>query len=222
MLKHVFDFLCSLIGLVILFPVFLLFAILILLTSQGGIFFRGVRVGYNGKLFRIYKFRSMIKDAEGKGKWNIGNHDKRITPIGRLIRNTKIDELPQLINIILGEMSFVGPRPELPIYVTMYTDREKPILDLKPGITDWASILHFDQYHVFSKANDPDKAYLQFIRPLKLYLQLYYWEKHDFINDMKIIFWTIFKILTRSNSVPKEVSYILLKYKKEQSKKISQ
>ncbi len=214
MLKRTFDFLCSLIGLVILFPVFLLFAILILLTSQGGIFFRGVRIGQNGKPFQIYKFRSMIKDAEGKGKWNIGNHDKRITPIGRLLRNTKIDELPQLINIIFGEMSFVGPRPELPIYVSMYTDREKPILDLKPGITDWASIMHFAQYKVFSKANDPDEAYLRFIRPLKLQLQLYYREKHDFINDIKIIFWTVYKTLTRSNYIPKEISQVLLKYKK--------
>ena len=200
MIKRLFDIVCSLIGLIILSPLFLILAIIIVATSPGGVFFRGVRVGQFGKPFRIFKFRSMVKDAEGKGKWNVGDNDDRITLIGHFLRNTKIDELPQLINVLIGDMSLVGPRPELQVYVDMYTEKEKPILDLKPGITDWASITNFDQFEVFTKAKDPDEAYLEYIRPLKLQLQLYYREHNSFLNDIKIIFWTIYKVISRTEN----------------------
>lgn len=208
-MKRLFDVVCSLIGLIILSPLFLVLSIVIAITSPGGVFFRGVRVGQYGKPFRIFKFRSMIKDAEGKGKWNVGDNDDRITPIGHFLRNTKIDELPQLINVLIGDMSLVGPRPELQVYIDMYTEREMPILDLKPGITDWASITNFDQFEVFTKAEDSDEAYLKYIRPLKLDLQLYYREHNSFFNDIKIIFWTLYKVISRTEKLPKDIVHIV-------------
>ena len=217
MIKRIFDIVCSLIGLIILSPLFLILAVIIAATSPGGVFFRGVRVGQYGKPFRIFKFRSMVKDAEGKGKWNVGDNDDRITLIGHFLRNTKIDELPQLINVLIGDMSLVGPRPELQVYVDMYTEKEKPILNLKPGITDWASITNFDQFEVFTKAKDPDEAYLEYIRPLKLQLQLYYREHNSFLNDIKIIFWTIYKVISRTEKLPADIAHIVEAYKIRQA-----
>lgn len=215
-MKRLFDFICSLAGLIILSPLFIILSIIIASTSPGGVFFRGVRVGQYGKPFKIFKFRSMVKDAEGRGKWNVGNNDDRITPIGHFLRNTKLDELPQLINVLIGNMSLVGPRPELQFYIDMYTERENPILDLKPGITDWASITNFDQFEVFTKATDPDEAYLKYIRPLKLELQLYYRNHKSFISDIKIIFWTIFKVISRSEKLPKDIEHIVSSFKIEE------
>lgn len=214
-MKRVFDIICSLAGLIVLSPLFIIIAAIIAVTSPGGVFFRGVRVGKYGNTFRIFKFRSMVKDAEGKGKWNVGDKDDRITRIGRFLRNTKIDELPQLINVILGDMSFVGPRPELQFYIDMYTEKEKPILDLKPGITDWASITNFDQFESFTNATDPDEAYLKYIRPLKLQLQLYYRDNNSFLSDIKIIFWTTYKVISRTQKLPKEIAPIIAVYEAE-------
>ncbi len=223
MTKRFFDISCSLLGLIVLSPLFLVLSIIIAFTSPGGVFFRGVRVGQFGNPFRIFKFRSMVMDAEGKGKWNVGDDDDRITPIGHFLRNTKIDELPQLINVLIGEMSLVGPRPELQVYVDMYTDKEKPILDLKPGITDWASITNFNQFVVFTEARDPDEAYVKYIRPLKLQLQLYYRANHSFSIDIKIIFWTIYKIISRTDRLPENIKNIVLinKYSSPASKALS-
>lgn len=212
-MKRVFDIAFSLLGLLVLAPLFVVLAIVISATSPGGVFYRGVRVGQYGKPFRIFKFRTMIKDAEAKGKWNVGDNDERITPIGHFLRNTKLDELPQLINVLIGDMSLVGPRPELQIYVDMYTEREKPILDLKPGVTDWASIANFDQYKVFTKAGDPDEAYLEHIRPLKLELQLYYREHRSFLCDTRIMLWTIYKVVSRSEKLPRDIRRILPSFK---------
>ncbi|WML46675.1 sugar transferase [Neobacillus sp. PS3-34] len=125
-----------------------------------------------------------------------------------ILRNTKVDELPQLINVLIGDMSFVGPRPELQHYVNMYTEQEKRILDLKPGITDWASITNFDQFEIFTKAKDPDEAYLKYIRPLKLQLQLYYRNNNSFFSDIKIILWTVYKVISHSEKLPMEIAQI--------------
>lgn len=214
-MKRLLDIVISFLSLVILFPLFVVIAALVMVTSPGGVFFRGVRVGQYGKPFRIYKFRSMVKDAEGNGKWNVGNNDERITPIGRFLRITKIDELPQLINVLKGDMSLVGPRPELQIYVDMYTEEEKKILDLKPGITDWASLANFDQYRIFTRAKDPDEAYLKYIRPLKLKLQLYYRYNNSMLIDLKIILWTIYKVIFRSKRLPKEIEAIVAEYREK-------
>lgn len=213
-MKRLFDILAGGFGLILLSPVFLIMSIVITLDSPGGVFFRGPRVGKNGKVFRIFKFRSMVKDCEGKGKWNVGDNDSRITKTGHFLRKTKLDEIPQLINVFLGNMSFVGPRPELQVYVDMYTDEEKKILDLKPGITDYASMVNIAQFETFTKAVDPDEAYLKYIRPLKLKLQLYYRDNNSFFGDIRIIFWTIYKVLTHSDKLPKEIHSIVEEHKK--------
>ena len=208
-MKRLFDFFVSLIGIIILSPVFLIISLIIVIDSPGGVFFRGVRVGQNGKDFRIFKFRSMRPDCEGKGKWNVGNDDDRITRVGHFLRNTKLDELPQLLNVLKGDMSLVGPRPELRYYINMYTEREMPILDLKPGITDWASITNFEQFKGFTDADDPDEYYLKCVRPLKLDLQLYYRDNHSFWNDIRCMFWTAYKVIFRSQKLPKDIQAIV-------------
>lgn len=214
-MKRVFDFVVSLLGLIILSPIFLILSIMIVVDSRGGVFFRGVRVGKDGKDFKIFKFRSMRPDCEGKGKWNVGNNDDRITRVGHFLRNTKLDELPQLINVLKGDMSLVGPRPELRFYIDMYTEREMPILDLKPGITDWASMTNFEQFKGFTEANDPDAYYLEAVRPLKLELQLYYRYNNSFLNDIKCLFWTVYKVITRSQKLPADIQAIVDKKKRE-------
>ena len=208
-MKRLFDFSVSLIGLLILSPVFLVLAILITLDSPGGVFFRGVRVGQHGEDFKIFKFRSMRPDCEGKGKWNVGDDDDRITRMGHFLRKSKLDELPQLINVLKGDMSLVGPRPELRYYIDMYTDREMPILDLKPGVTDWASITNFEQFKGFTEATDPDQYYLEVVRPVKLELQLYYRYHHSFLDDIRCLFWTAYKVFTHSQKLPAEVQQIV-------------
>lgn len=213
-MKRTFDVIVSILGLILLLPLFVILAMIITVTSPGGVFFRGVRVGKNGRPFRIFKFRSMVKDAEGKGKWNVSMNDSRVTPIGNFLRNTKLDELPQLINVLLGDMSIVGPRPELQHYVDMYTENEKTILDLKPGITDWASITNFDQFEVFTRASDPDKAYLENIRPLKIRLQLHYRNNNSFMADIRIILWTVYRLIARTSKLPEEIGHIVREYKR--------
>ena len=220
-MKRLFDIVASLVGLIVLSPVFLIVSLMIVLDSRGGVFFRGERVGRHNKTFRIFKFRSMVPDCEGKGKWNVGDKDDRITRVGHFLRKSKLDELPQLINVLRGEMSFVGYRPELRYYIDMYTETEMPILDLKPGITDWASMANFEQFKGFTASEDPDVFYLEQVRPLKLRLQLYYRYHHGFWSDLGCIFWTIFKVLTHSQKLPKDVQKIVDDYKaeKEQSAK---
>lgn len=213
-MKRVFDLIASVLGLIILSPIFLIVSLLIILDSPGGVFFRGERVGQFGKIFRIYKFRSMKPNCEGKGKWNVGDNDDRITKIGHFLRKSKLDEIPQLINVIKGEMSLVGYRPELKYYTDMYTDEEKKILDLKPGITDWASMTNFDQFKGFTEAKDPDIFYLKEVRPLKLKLQLYYRYNNSFWSDIYCIFYTVYKVVTHSQKLPKNIQKIVDDYKK--------
>ena len=218
-MKRVFDLTMSLFGLILLSPIFLVLSVLIVLDSPGGVFFRGERVGQHGKIFRIYKFRSMKPDCEGKGKWNVGDNDERITRIGHFLRKSKLDEIAQLINVLFGDMSLVGYRPELKYYVDMYTEKEMPILDLKPGITDWASLTNFEQFKGFTQASDPDAFYLEKVRPLKLRLQLYYRYHHSFLSDLYCIFYTIYKVVTHSQKLPRDIQKIVDDYANEQSEK---
>lgn len=211
-MKRLFDIVFSLLGLIFISPIFILLSLIIVLDSQGGVFFRGVRVGRYGKDFRIFKFRSMVKDAEGKGKWNVGDNDSRITRIGHLLRKSKLDELPQLINVLIGDMSFVGPRPELRYYVDMYTERERRILEMKPGITDWASVTHFKQFVSFTQSADPDKEYVEKIRPLKLELQLYYYEHRSFWMDIRIIIFTVSKMIFRNLELPRDIQEVIAQF----------
>ncbi|GAB5045791.1 sugar transferase [Thermodesulfovibrio sp. TK110] len=198
-LKRAFDIIASTSGLIILFPFLLIIAYLIKREDGGPVFYRGLRVGQYSKPFRIYKFRTMVVDAEKIGGPSTADDDPRITRIGKIIRKYKLDELPQLINVLKGEMSFVGPRPEVQQYVDMFTNEEKQILNVKPGITDWASLWDSDEGAILAGSPDPEKTYMEKIRPTKLKLQLYYVNNRTFFNDLKIIFLTIYAVLTKKS-----------------------
>jgi lipopolysaccharide/colanic/teichoic acid biosynthesis glycosyltransferase len=208
MLKRLLDIFASATGLVICSPVFLILTIAVKLSSKGPVFYQGLRVGRYGKRFSILKFRSMVVDAEKYGGSSTSNSDPRITSIGRFMRKCKLDELPQLINVLQGEMSIVGPRPEVQQYVNMYTEDEKFLLEIRPGITDWASIWNSDEGSILAGHEDPDKAYEELIRPTKLQLQLYYAHHHTPWVDLKIIFYTFFKLLN-NNYTPREIRLAL-------------
>ncbi len=192
-MKRLFDIISSLIVLVLLFPFFLLVAIWIMLDSQGGVFYRQVRVGMDGKKFNLLKFRSMTVGADKSGQLTIGN-DARITRSGKFIRKTKFDEFPQLINVIKGEMSIVGPRPEVPRYVKLYTEDQKKVLTVRPGLTDYASLEYFDEQSILGASDDPEMSYINEVLPAKLNLNLKYIAEQSLLVDFKIIFRTIGKI----------------------------
>jgi lipopolysaccharide/colanic/teichoic acid biosynthesis glycosyltransferase len=196
--KRLFDILVSMVGLICASPLFLVLAAWIKLDSHGPVFYRGVRVGRYGRSFRIFKFRSMVVDAEQRGGASTSDGDKRVTRPGRLTRKCKVDELSQLLNVLVGDMSLVGPRPEVRKYTDLYTDEEKALLLLRPGITDWASIWNADEGSVLAGASDPDRAYETLIRPTKLKLQLLYARRHDFWTDLRILFYTIRRIVSPS------------------------
>jgi lipopolysaccharide/colanic/teichoic acid biosynthesis glycosyltransferase len=197
MLKRIFDFLVSLFGLIIFSPLFLIIAILIKLDSEGPVFYRGERVGKDGKPFRIFKFRTMVKDAEKMGGPSTSADDPRLTKIGKFLRKYKLDELPQLINVLKGEMSLVGPRPEVPEEVATYSEKEKEILKVKPGMTDFASLWDFHEEEILKGSKDPHQTYREKIKPKKLKLALEYVEKRSFFTDLKIIFLTIKKLFKK-------------------------
>jgi lipopolysaccharide/colanic/teichoic acid biosynthesis glycosyltransferase len=197
MLKRIFDFLVSLFGLIIFSPLFLIIAILIKLDSEGPVFYRGERIGKDGKPFRIFKFRTMVKDAEKMGGPSTSADDPRLTKIGKFLRKYKLDELPQLINVLKGEMSLVGPRPEVKMYVDMLKPEEKEIiLSVKPGMTDLASLWDFHEEEVLKGSEDPEKTYLEKIRPRKIQLQIEYVKNRSFLLDLKIILKTILKLFS--------------------------
>jgi lipopolysaccharide/colanic/teichoic acid biosynthesis glycosyltransferase len=194
-LKRSFDFVVALAALLVVSPILLILALIIKLGSAGPVFYRGARVGRNGVAFRIFKFRTMVIDAEKLGGSATAEDDPRITPIGRFIRRHKLDEFPQFLNVLVGDMSLVGPRPEVKKYVDMYTEEEKAILDLRPGITDWASIWNSNEAAVLEGSADPEKTYEELIRPTKLALQLFYVRNQSLSVDVKILFHTICKLL---------------------------
>lgn len=195
--KRFFDFVSALIVLVVFLPVFVLIAVWIALDSKGGIFYSQVRVGKDGCEFKLLKFRTMRPDADKAGQLTIGN-DSRITRVGRFLRKTKLDEFPQLINILKGEMSVVGPRPEVPRYVSLYSDQQRKVLSVRPGLTDYASLEYFDEQKVLGSSENPEKDYIQIVMPHKLELNLRYIEQASLLVDIKLIFRTFAKIV-RSN-----------------------
>lgn len=194
-LKRCFDITASALGLLFLAIPFGVIAIIIKATSKGPVYFRQVRVGKDGKEFRIFKFRTMVVDAEKKGMQITVGADNRITGIGKFLRKTKVDELPQLINVLIGDMSFVGPRPEVPRYVAMYSDYQRNILKIKPGITELASIVYRDENDVLAKSEDPEATYVNEIMPKKIELNIQYMQKLGFWYDIKLIFMTFAAIL---------------------------
>ncbi|MGZ4057269.1 MAG: sugar transferase [Bacteroidia bacterium] len=195
-MKRLLDIFFSLIGLIILLIPFLIISALILIDSRGGVFYKQTRVGKNGIDFKLFKFRSMRTDADKAGLLTVGGRDNRITKIGYTLRKYKMDELPQLINVLVGEMSLVGPRPEVRKYVDMYTEEQKKVLKIKPGITDYASIEYSNENEILGKADDPEKVYITEIMPEKLKLNLKYIEEQSISTDLKIIFKTFAKIMS--------------------------
>jgi lipopolysaccharide/colanic/teichoic acid biosynthesis glycosyltransferase len=202
--KRLFDAILSFVGLLLISPFLLLIAVLIKLASPGPVLYRGVRVGQYGKPFRILKFRTMIVDAELHGGSATAGDDPRLTSIGRILRRYKLDELPQLFNVLKGEMSFVGPRPEVQKYVDRYPEDDKTILQLRPGITDWASIWNSNEAAVLEGSSDPEKSYEELILPTKIALQRKYLQDHACFTDLKILFHTFAK-LVHEDWVPKEL-----------------
>jgi lipopolysaccharide/colanic/teichoic acid biosynthesis glycosyltransferase len=194
--KRAFDIIASGLGLIVLSPLFLVLAIWIKLDSKGPVFYRQVRVGYKNKDFRIFKFRSMRVGADKGSLVTIGGHDPRVTRSGYFIRKFKFDELPQLINVFLGDMSLVGPRPEVRHYVDYWTSEQMHVLDVRPGITDPASIKFRNENELMEKAEDPEKYYIEVIMQEKIKLYLEYVEKHSFLYDIGLIFKTFWVIVS--------------------------
>lgn len=190
-MKRVFDFSAALMGLLFLSPLLIFIAWRIKCKDGGTIFYRGARVGHDGKAFSIFKFRTMVVNAENMGASSTSDDDARITVIGKFLRKYKLDELPQLINVLIGDMSLVGPRPEVKKFTDLYTYEEKTILNVRPGITDWASLWNSDEGALLKGSIDPDKDYMEKIRPEKIRLQLKYVRERSFWTDIKIIFLTL-------------------------------
>lgn len=193
--KRVFDIAASLFGITVLFPVLAVIALCVGLSSTGGVLFRQVRVGRQGKEFKVLKFRTMISGAPAAGPQITAIGDLRVTKVGGILRKTKLDELPQLFNVLFGDMSFVGPRPEVPKYVEMYSEEQRAVLSIRPGITDPASIRFRDESEILAGSKDPEKMYIEEIMPAKLSLNLAYLQNIGLFGDIKIIFATFARII---------------------------
>lgn len=194
MLKRIFDIISSLFGLILLSPFMIIIAILIKLDSKGPIFFKQVRVTKNGREFKIFKYRTMRVGSDKFSQITVGK-DSRITKVGDFLRKYKLDEIPQLINVLIGDMSLVGPRPEVPKYVALYTEEQREILKVRAGITDYASIEFSNENDILANEADPEKAYIEKIMPRKIELNKKYLSEISVMTDIKIILLTIKKIL---------------------------
>lgn len=193
---RLFDIFFSALGLIILFPFFVVFYLLIRIESKGGAFYIQERIGKNGKPFGLYKFRTMRVGSDTEGLLTVGERDSRITHIGYILRKTKIDELPQLLNVLKGEMSLVGPRPEVRKYTDLYTEEQRKVLSVRPGITDYASIEYVNENELLSKADDPERMYIEEVMPDKIKLNMKYLKHYTVGEYFRIIFLT-FKSLVK-------------------------
>lgn len=196
-MRRAFDVTAAALGLVVLAPLFAVVALAIAATSPGPVFFRQERVGRGGRTFRIHKFRTMRVDAEKVGGQLTVGGDPRITRVGAFLRASKLDELPQLIDVVRGEMALVGPRPEVPRYVARYSAEERRVLDVRPGITDPASIEYRDESAVLARATDPERAYVEEIMPHKLAINLAYLERRTLTSDVGVILATFVRLVRR-------------------------
>ena len=187
MLKRSFDLILVIVTLLLLSPALLAIAIAIKLTSPGPVFYRGARVGLRGRIFRIFKFRTMVVNADKLGASSTAEDDPRITSVGKFLRRYKLDEFPQFFNVLLGEMSFVGPRPQVQWAVDLYTPEQRALLDVRPGVTDYASLVFRDEGAILRGSSDPDKDYLEKIAPGKIQLGLLYVRNRTLLEDIKII-----------------------------------
>ena len=196
-MKRLFDLLFSINGLLLFLPFLFIIAAIIKLKDWGPVFYKAPRVGMHGKLFRMFKFRTMVVNADKIGASSTTLSDKRITGIGRFLRKYKLDEMPQLINVFIGNMSIVGPRPDVKSFTDLFTEEEKAILSVKPGITDFASVWNSDEGKILEGSKDPDATYKELIWPEKKRLQLKYVQEHSFWVDIKIVFLTMRAILRK-------------------------
>ncbi|MBN8693791.1 MAG: sugar transferase [Bacteroidetes bacterium] len=196
MLKRLFDIICSLVGIIFLFPVFVIIVLAIVINSGFPIFYFQTRVGKNNRDFKLFKFRTMRTDADKKGLLTVGGRDPRVTPVGYYLRKFKLDELPQLFNVLFGSMSLVGPRPEVRKYVEMYNEEQKRVLEVKPGITDYASLEYINENELLAKSENPEQTYIQEIMPAKLKLNMRYIEETGLLTDLTIITRTVQKIVS--------------------------
>lgn len=194
MIKRLFDIIAALIGIMILSPFLLIIALLVVIDSKGAVFYRQIRVGKDMKQFKLLKFRTMYTNSDKKGLLTVGMRDSRITRMGYYLRKYKLDELPQLFNVLIGDMSMVGPRPEVPKYVAMYNDEQKKVLSIRPGITDYASIVYANENELLANAADAEDVYVNKIMPSKLKLNLKYIDEMSFMTDLGIILRTIGKV----------------------------
>jgi lipopolysaccharide/colanic/teichoic acid biosynthesis glycosyltransferase len=197
MLKRLFDIIFSIIILIVLFPLFLIISLWIIIDDGFPVFYLQERIGKDFKPFKLIKFRTMYKDADKKGLLTVSSRDNRITPSGYYLRKFKLDELPQFINVLKGEMSIVGPRPEVKKYVELYNDEQKKVLSVKPGITDEASLKYIDENDVLARSENPEWTYINEIMPEKLKINLQYIKNQNLLYDLKIIFWTAKKMFFR-------------------------
>lgn len=195
-MKRIFDIIVAALFLVLLFPVFLIISLWVGIDSRGGIFYSQQRVGRNNKDFIMFKFRSMRPGADAAGLLTVGGRDPRVSKAGYYLRKSKLDELPQLINILKGDMSFVGPRPEVRKYVSLYNSEQMHVLSVRPGLTDFASLKYMDENDILEKSSDPEQTYIQEIMPKKLDLNLQYIKKQSLLLDLGIILKTIGRIIT--------------------------
>ncbi len=194
-LKRLLDIVGSATGIMLLLPLLIIIAVLVVIDSRGPIFFKQKRVGLNMIDFHLLKFRTMYVNNSSSSLLTIGKRDSRITHVGYWLRRYKLDELPQLINVLRGDMSLVGPRPEVRKYVNLYDDEQRYVLSIKPGITDWASVQFFNECELLEKADDPENYYIKNIIPIKINQNLKYVTQHDIFTDLKIIWLTLYKII---------------------------
>lgn len=194
-MKRTFDLISSLIGIILLSPLYLIISLLIVFDSKGGILYKQERVGLNSKIFKVLKFRTMKPDSFSKGALTVGSRDPRITKIGYILRKYKLDELPQIFNVFVGDMSIVGPRPEVKKYTDLYTEEQKIVLKVRPGITDYASIKFRNENDLLSGSKNPEKLYIEEIMPEKLDLNIKYINDNSVFKDIKIIFETFYTII---------------------------
>ncbi len=197
MIKRLFDIFFSLVGLLIISPVLIIISLFIIFDSKGGVFFKQIRVGKNNNDFLMYKFRTMKTDSEKKGFLTIGNKDSRVTNIGYYLRKYKLDELPQLLNVIKGDMSIVGPRPEVRKYVELYNQEQLKVLSVRPGLTDFASLEYINESEILSKSATPEETYINEIMPAKLKINSHYIKKKSLVTDCIIITKTILRIFLK-------------------------
>jgi lipopolysaccharide/colanic/teichoic acid biosynthesis glycosyltransferase len=205
-IRRFIDIFISIIALIILSPFFVIIALLVCSTSSGGIFYRSQRVGRGGKIFTLYKFRSMVQNADKIGAFSVSKSDPRVTAIGQILRITKIDEFPQFFNVLIGDMTLVGPRPDIPQIMEQNPKNVKDIiLSVKPGLSDWSSLFRFDQYKLFALTDSPDEYLMCYVQPIKLVLQEYYCRNRTLMMDMTICIYTALRMIGIKLALPQDI-----------------